>query len=383
MASKKDKLIKIRLIFSREDKERILRELMLRGCVEIIEDDDHFKHPEFADFLKPETSDAAKYEAELAEVEKSFAIIKRFAPKKTTKSVLSLNTLATSLLDGKFYNNGISLARAVIKNEQEHDKLSGEIPIVNEIIAKMSPWKTLELPLDFKGTQQTRAIIGTLSVYSNLNAFKKSLEETIEHVEIISVSTAKKRHNMCIIYLKSKQEEVSAILKKFEFAEAAFDIPQGTAVQGAAMDIITAAEGRLMEIESRKAKLVSEIIDAASRYDKLLLCYDHLWTKIIREQASEKMYATERTVMLTGWISEGLSDALVGGFSKYSCAWELIDPAAEQQSYAHGKAKSSVVKSIFAKEASERKYSLKPLEINPKYASVGFTASSDELDIIE
>ena len=374
MASKNNKLRKIRMIFLREDKERILRELTLRGCVEIIEDDDHFKHPEFAGFLKRETCDAARYEAELAEVEKSFDIIKRFAPKKTTKSVLRLDTTADALLDGEFYSDTLSYARAIIKYEQDYHKLNNEIPIVKENMDKISPWKALELPLDFKGTEQTSAIIGSLSVYSNLPAFKKSLEESVGEVEIISVSTAKKRHNMCIICIKSKLAEVLSILEKFEFVEEQFDNPQGTAA-----DTVERAENRLIEIEAEKADIRDDIIMAANKYDKLLLCYDHLGTKIIREQAAAKMYCTERTLMLTGWVSASLGDAVIGGISKYSCAWELIDPTAEQQPFVNSKTKSSVIKSIFAKEDSQRVDSLKPLEIKTKYAVVGFSASSDEI----
>jgi V/A-type H+-transporting ATPase subunit I len=381
MASKTQKIQKIRILFLRNEKDDILRELMLWGCIELTEKDNLFENPEFLSIYSPEVADISQHKARLAKLEQAFSIIKQHESKKNTKAVLRLDTTAVELLDFDEFENVFNLAESIISFDEKIRKLDSLKPAEHSLIDKMSPWKSLELPLNFEGTAESVCIIGTVSVYKDFSALKKTIESSVEEAQLFSLATAKKRTHVCIICLRSRLNDLKHILTTYNFNYVSFPDYQTTAA-----DIINDAKGRLDEIEMEKAELADKIVAAADNYGKLLICYDHIMSKVAREEITAKMYSTDSFLMLVGWVPSDTGRALIEAVSKYLCAWELTDLTADELSYAPVSLHEGFFANIrgffarlFKKEPKTDAKTFNPLKISTKYAVISY-ANSDNGD---
>ena len=59
-----EKMKKLRLLVSRADKENVLRELMLLGCVEVSEPDELLEDPDLAELVARENAELDRYRSE-------------------------------------------------------------------------------------------------------------------------------------------------------------------------------------------------------------------------------------------------------------------------------------------------------------------------------
>jgi len=366
------KVSKIRLIFARKDKDSVLRELMLWGCVELRDTDEDCEHPDFSDFIKRDPVDISKYESDLAKLTQAFAIMSRYAPGKTTKSILRLDISAEELFLGEDSESSLEIADKVIELENEIRELDLKIPIEKELIERMSPWKSLDLPLDLKGTVESAVILGTISVYTDWNTIKSNISEAVGEVEFFSAFTTKKLHHLCIICLRSKLKEVEALLQNHEFSREDFQD-----LHGSASDIIDNATKRIEDIRKQKSELSKKIIETADNYSKLLICYDHIGTQIAKAQVIEKLYASDSSFMLSGWIPSSIVGELTVALSKYLVAWEFADMTEAELGFGPTKLKSGffsrIIESLlkfFGKTPKVNAKILNPLKVSTKYAVI-------------
>ena len=80
------KMKKIVLTAVRSQKDELLRELMLLGCLEISEPEALLSDPQVAMLVKRETSELEKYRGYSAQIANALNIIKRYSPFKTSLS---------------------------------------------------------------------------------------------------------------------------------------------------------------------------------------------------------------------------------------------------------------------------------------------------------
>jgi V/A-type H+-transporting ATPase subunit I len=375
------KISKIRIIFARKDKDSVLRELMLWGCVELRDQDEDYEHPDYSGFIKRDTIDISHYESDLAKLTQAFAIMSQYTPEKTSKSILRLDISGEDLFRGVGSESSLELADKVIELENEILELDLKITVENELIERMSPWKTLDLPLDTKGTAESSVILGTISVYSDWNVIKSKISDSVEDVEFFSVSTAKKVNHLCIICLRSKVEEVEELLRNHEFSIEDFGD-----LQGSASEITDNATKRIDDIKKQKSDLANKIVEAADKYSNLLICYDYIGTQIARAQVIERLYASDSSFMLSGWIPSTTAGEFTVALSKYTCAWELIDMTEAELEVGPSKLKrgffARIAESLlrfFGKVPKTNSKILNPLTVSTKYAVItDYLADNDD-----
>ena len=92
---------------------------------------------------------------------------------------------------------------------------------------------------------------------------------------------------------------------------------------GTPSENIKASEKELQLLGAEKEKLTKLLAAEGSKRDSLQLTQDRLTTKISRAESEGKIYGTDSTVFLEGWLIEEKEPEFLAVANKYDCAYEL------------------------------------------------------------
>jgi len=316
-----EKMKKLKLIVSRADKDDVLRELMLLGCVEVSEPDELLGDPELANLVVRESSDLEQFRSEHASLARALDIAGEYVPVKKGLFATKPEVTSDLLFDESDSSICLQLAKTIDLFDNRIRRLTTEENNEKNLIESLTPWEALQIPFNSEGTETCSVMPGTVASSFDFNTLQKNIQDAAAESEAFLVSSDMEQHYLWIICLKDKQSAVTEVLRRYNFS-----LSTHRNLHGAAKDNIKNAGNRLRELAEEKADLTDQIKDAARYSDTLQLCYDHIGTKIARAVAAEKLLGTDYSLVLTGWITAASEPNLKTMLSKYSCAWELSDP---------------------------------------------------------
>ena len=319
------KMKKIRLLASRTDREAILRDLMLMGCLEVSSPDELLEDEELAELVGRENADFDRYNSESLSLARGLDIIRQYVPAKTPMFAERPEVSNDRLLDENDSETYLALAKSLESLDGKIRRLQTEESNIRGLIESLEPWESLDIPLNSEGTVSSSVILGAVASSVEIDTLREEMREASVMSELYLVSSNREQHYLCIICLRDGQTDISEILRRYNFSVTSLKNLRGTAAHN-----IKGANGRLLEIEKEKAELEAQIIEAAEQKEALRLCYDHIGTKIARADAAGKLLNTEYSLLLTGWVTAPSESKLSDTLSKYTCAWELSDPTPEE-----------------------------------------------------
>ena len=321
------KMKKFKLLVSRTDKESLLRELILLGCVEVSEPDDLLDDPEFAELVVRENADLERYRAEYASLARGISVIEQYAPVKTSMFAAKPDVTDARLLDESNTSVCLELAKSLDAHDIRIRRISVEESNERNHIESLKPWLGLNLPLSTEGTGRSSLVLGSIASSFDFEAFRVDLQTAAPESEVFLVSTNKELHYISVVFLKELQLLVTDVLRRYNFS-----LSTHRALQGTAQDNIKSAENRIVAYASEKDDLVNQIMASVDSKESLKLCYDHIGTLIARAEAAEKLLGTDYSLLLTGWVPAASEPELLVVLSKFTSAWELSDPLPEEYS---------------------------------------------------
>ena len=319
------KMKKLSLLVSRADRENILRELMLLGCVEISEPDELLEDPDLSQLVSRENAGLDNYRAQQTSLARGLEVLSRYVPYKTNFLAIKPEITGDLLLDEKDSATCLELAKALDTLDNRINKIISDENNERNLIESLTPWKALSLPLNSEGTGTCNVILGAVAATFDFDALQNELHAAAPEAEAFLVSSGAELHYLCIICMKSAQPAVAEVLRRYNFSQTAHKNMQGTAEEN-----IKKAETRLRGLGDEKSDISAQITAAAEYRDTLQLCSDHIGTKIARAEAAEKLLGTDYSLALTGWATAPSEPELYMVLSKYACAWELSDPSPEE-----------------------------------------------------
>ena len=354
---------KIRLLFSQADKDNILRELMLQGCVEISGPFEPLAASGPAS-LSDDKNTLDQYLEAHASLLRSIEIIKRYVSEQSSARASGMRISKDRLLDDNETGIRLNLATSLEAFERRISELTAGEQHEKNLIESLDPWASLNLPLDFTGTETTGVILGSVASSVSFEKLQKSLYETVPESHVFLVSTAGKRRLLCIICLRCKLQVLFDALRRWDFSPAGHSGLSGTAEEN-----IKKASARLSELSTEKEDLIAKITAETENITELLLSYDHIGTRIDRIKAAQKLQETEYTFLLTGWVAASSMTSLIPNLTKYDCAWEIDFPAPDEAKTVPIKTKNRFL--IFIRKLLGLGCKpFQPLEISTKYMIV-------------
>jgi V/A-type H+-transporting ATPase subunit I len=165
------------------------------------------------------------------------------------------------------------------------------------------------------------------------------------------VSSDKDQHCVVLICMHPEKESILNALRPLGLSVISFGELTGTAAEN-----ITKTRARLKELAAVREKRSAEITSYASRREDLELRADTLHNKIARAEASSRIFYTESTFLIEGWIPEPDEKKLAAAMEKYDCAWETAEPDPESPEEVPIKLRSNAVTRPFTMVTSMYSY---------------------------
>lgn len=317
------KMKKLKLLAASSQREELLRELMLLGCVEVSEPS--IGEEEETLLRRVDAKDLPKLRTEYTTYGNSIALLKKYAPEKTGLLSPMPEVSVDALLDETKLPAHLELANRIIELDDRIRRLTAEESGKRTEIETLRPWKDLELPLECSGTETSALVLGTLPASIELAQAGNILSEATERAELFLVSGEKLLNYVALVCYREDLDAAQAALRPLNFAAVSLGDLKGTAAEN-----IAGAEQALVKLAEEKERCAEEIVSMAEHREALKLHADTLAAKVARAEAESKLVCTESVSVLEGWVPAEKEKELETLLERYDCAWDTRDPEEEE-----------------------------------------------------
>ena len=320
-----EKMKKLRLMAVRGQKEELLRELLLLGCVEVSEPESDALEPEVRDHLSKEGSELLRYRGEHSRLVQAVELLGKYAPAKKPLLSAKPETDSDAILDDSTLPQMLETADEIIGRDERIRRITAEESRMRGQIESLSPWLELDYPLACPGTEKCSVVLGGIPAAIDIGSAEAALNDAVEEAELVRVDSDKDQHYLALIALKEELPTALDSLREFGFAIASF-----SGMDGTAKECTERLNGELKRLAGEKEAAAKEIWDQRVHREELELSADRLNAKIACAEAEDRMYGMDSTIVLQGWALAKKVPELEKCLEKYDCAWELSDPEPEE-----------------------------------------------------
>ncbi len=319
-----EKMKRLRLVAIKSEREALLKELMLLGCVQISEPEDTGQDSDEAGTFSIELSGLSEYKAEYEKLLSSLDILNKYSPEKTGLFSPRPEVSAQSVIDDSSLSENLVLAGKIIEADEHIRRIAAEESRVRGLIEMLKPWKTLDVPFELSETRTCFIMPGTVSSSVDFGTVEKELYASAGESQIIKVSSDREQHYLLLVAMKEEKAQVMETVRKFGFSPASVADMKGTAAKN-----ISELGAKLKDLGARKDELTAQIESAASSRENLKLCADRLLTKTEKAENAERLLCTYSTINFEGWIPARMEKELGNVLQNFNCAWETSEPTEE------------------------------------------------------
>lgn len=316
---------KLQLMVVRQQKDELLRDLTLLGCVEVTDPDAFFEDEEAASILHHESGNLIEARADQTRLIGALKLLDKYAPVKSKLLGGRPMVSEADFLDDAALREQLAAAQELEEMEAQVRRLSGEESKLRSTVEALRPWAALELPLDTAGTASTAVLFGTLPAATELNEVQRALAEAAPEAELFPVSTDKEQRYTVLVCLKEEQGDALTALRAFGYAFATVGGMTGTAKEN-----INACMAEIVALTKQRVEVEAAIATYGPHRDAFKMSIDRMTVKIARAEAEERFVGTDSVVCMRGWLTAPEEDKLAQTLAKYDCAWELQDPVADE-----------------------------------------------------
>lgn len=262
----------------------------------------------------------SELEASLSSINEALAVLAPYSEKKRSlmrpKQKVSFDAFRRDRSEERARNTARrAMQIAARKNEIKMERVRWQAEI-----DAATPYRSYDLPLSFSGTEKTDLLLGVLPAKTDLEQIGKKLYTAGAIAELISEDLSGKY--ITVIFCQSDGEEVRAVLSEYGFVRATFRATEMTAEEQ-----IRKAESAMDKLASESEALENELRRLAEGMEEVEILYDMEATELTATVQKQKMVATDRTVMLCGWVPESSEARVSGLLDQYACAYEIAEPA--------------------------------------------------------
>jgi len=303
----------------------LLEDLQRMGCVQVEEpDEEQFSEPSLTTSVAREDTDLTQYRTQEANVKRAVTLLKKYAPEKGGLHPKPQIT-PEAFLDDSTISDGLKIADEINADDDRLKRIAAEESRQRSIIESLTPWKNFDVPVECTGTERTSLITGTIPVKSDIADVKSGIAQITDEAEVYVVDEDKYATYLAVVCMKEYTDQIMEVLHGEKFTASTLSDMTGTPSEN-----IKAAEHELAELAKEK-ELVTQILEKEGAYrDQLKLTDDKLSGKISRAESENKIYGTDSTVILEGWLLERKESQLAKVLDKYDCAWETEEPTEDE-----------------------------------------------------
>lgn len=312
------KMKKIELIALLTDSKKIIELLQRRGVVEICRNEEELSGTNVTSII----SEFEKFRSTAAQ---ALDILGIYAPEKT--GIAQMIGSRTEVEKHAFGREAMQIDRImniageIIRNNRIITDSEAQIAQNNIKSDTLEQWKKLDVPLDFKGTAATSAIIGSLPYMADSDSIEAELPEGC-FCEIISAS--KEQTNLFLLCSKTVFEEAMNALRMMSF------IPVSESESKTPSELIKLYSQENSDLQQKIVECENRIIELQTERKQLKFAVDYLQMRKDKYDVLSSLGFTETTFVLNGYIPEKYCESLQKELeAKYTVFIEYTDPSDE------------------------------------------------------
>ena len=320
-------MAKVIIVSHRTQASELLEVLQCEGICHILNADEAMVSRDFPELGSPGQR-PKDIEGLLNRLEKCITFLKNYAEaQKGLAGVLSPRTV----IDEQSYNKVVSdqeILNIIDRCEQVEASIEtakGEIENLHGTLETLSPWSSLETPVEEIGQLRTTTCWAGLIPVQQFEQTEEKLSEPGAAIQQIGTDS-----NKCaclIVALIENADQVQKLLRSAEFEPVSFEPMTGTIAE-----LIEQHEEELNETSKQLQGRYDEAASLSKNLLNLEILHDHYRNLLDREQTRGTAPATEHTVLLEGWVKKkDLSrlEKIVSGFEASSLT--RIEPAEDEE----------------------------------------------------
>jgi V/A-type H+-transporting ATPase subunit I len=314
MAKMKMKKIEIAALMT--DSKKIIELLQRRGVVELCSSDDD-------NLVRTNPAGAiAEFERFRSTLMQATEVLDTYVPeKKSVSEMLSGKTEFEKHEFGKRTDQletAMQYAYEILRSSRTISENRMAVSQYEVRLDSLKQWDSLNVPMNFKGTAQTSAFIGTLPIKATADEISGMLPDGC-YTEIISSS--KLQTNIFVICKKEIAGDVYENLRQNMF------VPVSDTISKTPQELSGLIESKISELNKKTDDAVSKIRELSANRKILRFMTDYLRMRIDKYSALNTLSFTESTFILNGYIPEKYSGSLAKEIeSKYTASVRIYEP---------------------------------------------------------
>lgn len=281
----------------KRDRKPLLELLQRRGVVEVndgMQEDQVFRRTDMS-YAK------SSFEKTVHVCRDAVGILDQHAPVKQSMLAMLNGRRVVSVQEYEAFKDRrettVRTANQILEWNKKIAEYGAELTKLKLQIEMLSPWVTLDIPMKFTGTKQTRGFIGTIPRALTLEDIYRELAEYMPFdADIISSS----KEQTCIFILCGRENgaRVYDALRKMDFAHP------GMLTDLAPSEQLKVIQGQMEEAEAAISELRQKIVDSAALREDLELLQDYDQTRFEKYDTIGKLLQSKNVFVLTGYIAQ-------------------------------------------------------------------------------
>ena len=317
---------KVLILGLKKERKHILEFLQRQEVLEItdeVAEDDLLKKMDVS-------ASQAVFLRNAGQAEQALLVLDKYVPEK--KGMLD-SFAGRTLLTLEEYENLACRHGEIMKTASKILALSktlgdcrGAIPKLHQELDALSPWQSLDLPLDFAGTKETAAFIGSLPKTYTSDSLAQALSERTDAELCLSLVSSSKIQT-CIFILCKKQDvpSVEKALKELNFQKPILS----SQVPALRKEEI---EQELSTLEERIHSLEQEIISLGKIREDLKFVMDYYTMRAEKYQVLNSLSQSKNAFFITGFVPAKKASSLEKMLSdRYDAFVEVTDPGEDEE----------------------------------------------------
>ena len=317
------KMKKLRVMAMAEQRDELLQELLHLGCVEISEPTGKLSDPEWAALLKRESSRLVSTKNEITDVNVALAAIKKYGQLKDGMFIQRHPISEQEFLSTDTVDRAREVSQTVGRQLQNLTRLQNEESRLLARKASLTPWLSLDMPLEQEGSQNVVYRMGVCPAGTDSGEIKLALSETA--AELYEISADRQQTYYLLMCHKADEQAVMEILRPRNFSAVTF-----AGVTGTAAENVQALEQALAENKQQQDAAVAEITRHSDSRDALRIYADRLTAEAARETNTERLMTDGTILFFEGWLPAENSAEVGAALDRVGCAWEALDPVEDE-----------------------------------------------------
>jgi V/A-type H+-transporting ATPase subunit I len=314
------KMKKLKIMALRSNKDDLLRELMLMGCVEVSEPEE-LEESSISSSVYRDNDGLDQLKMDSDYLNRAIQILDKYFPEKSKRMVRRPTYSETDFLDEHKLPEQLAAARKLSELDEQLRSISSEESKFNGLLSTLRPWRGLTYPFEHLGTPSVPAVAGTIPANHDIGHVNTTLIEAIPESQLLEIANDDTLIYVLLVAEKSSIKAATEALRGCGFSPAPVNSMTGTAEEN-----IQTTKQRLAELAEAKSHCLKEIESLSGLRNELKFAVDQYSSKITRADAASRLLRTENTVLLQGWLAAPKEKELLQLVRKYDCAYELSDP---------------------------------------------------------